>query len=295
MSTLVVTPAWASQIAAWDTWLTAAARPSTTRSLRTYHLRRLAHAHPHLDPWEVTHDDLVAWLASHEWGAQTRRSVRASLRGFYGWAHRTGLTGTDPTTALPTVRAPRRTPRPTPDEVLVDALERAPVRERLMLVIAQRTGLRAGEVARVRREDVIPGLPGASLHVLGKGARERLVPLEDELTRILRLLPPGWAFSSSTRPGEHLTAHTVSRLMSAALGPGWTAHTLRHRYASLAYSVERDLRAVQELLGHAQVTTTQVYTLVPDDARRRAAAGAGVIGGRDGARWSVDVTPARAA
>ncbi|MEJ5915215.1 tyrosine-type recombinase/integrase [Pseudokineococcus sp. 1T1Z-3] len=212
--------------------------------------------------------------------------MRASVRGCYGWAVRTRLLEEDATTALPTVKAPRRTPRPTPDDVLLDALERAPLRERLMLVIAQRTGLRAGEVARVRREDVVPGIEGYLLHVRGKGARERLVPLDDELARILRLMPAGWVFPSSTRPGEHLIAHTVSRLMSEALGPGWTAHTLRHRYASLAYSVERDLRAVQEPLGHAQVTTTQVYTLVPDWARRRAAAGAGVERGHGGERWS---------
>lgn len=286
MGDLLVTKAWQQQIDDWDRWLTVAGRPSTTRGLRTYHLRRLAHGHRERAPFDLDHEDLVEWMSGYEWGAATLRSVRASLRGFYGWAVRTGRLDVDPTTALPTVKTPRRTPRPTPDDVLLDALERAPLRERLMLVIAQRTGLRAGEVARVRREDVVPALAGASLHVRGKGARERLVPLDEELARILRLLPAGWVFPSSTRPGEHLTAHTVSRLMSAALGPGWTAHTLRHRYASLAYSVERDLRAVQELLGHAQVTTTQVYTLVPDEARRRAAAGAGLIAGQEGVTWS---------
>jgi len=271
---LVVTTTWQTQIDGWDQWMTAAGRPSTTSELRRYHLRRLATAYRERGPFDLTTEDLVAWTAGMEWGADTRRSVRASLRGFYGWAVAAGRLMRDPTLALPLIRAPRRTPRPTPDEVLVDALEHAPLRERLMLVIAQRTGLRAGEVARVRREDLVRDVIGSSLHVRGKGARERLVPIDDELARILRRLPSGWVFPSGTRPGQPLTAHTVSKLMSQALGPGWKAHTLRHRYATLAYSVERDLRAVQELLGHSQVTTTQIYTLVPDDARRRAAAGA---------------------
>lgn len=73
--------------------------------------------------------------------------------------------------------------------------------------------------------------------------------------------------------------------MSAALAPGWTAHALRHRCASLAQPVERDVRAVQERLGRAQVTTTRGCTPVPDEARRRAAAGAGLIAVQGGVRW----------
>jgi site-specific recombinase XerD len=74
-------------------------------------------------------------------------------------------------------------------------------------------------------------------------------------------------------PGQvngHLTSGYVSKLVSDALPPGWTAHTLRHRFASVAYSADRDIRAVQELLGHASVATTQIYTAIPKDALRRA-------------------------
>jgi site-specific recombinase XerD len=58
--------------------------------------------------------------------------------------------------------------------------------------------------------------------------------------------------------------------MSALLGPGWTAHSLRHRFATRAYAGERDLLTVQQLLGHSSVATTQRYTQIPDDALRRA-------------------------
>jgi site-specific recombinase XerD len=62
----------------------------------------------------------------------------------------------------------------------------------------------------------------------------------------------------------------VSNVIGSLLADGWTAHTLRHRFASLCYAHERDLRAVQELLGHASITTTQIYTAVPDGAMRDA-------------------------
>ncbi|WP_022899139.1 tyrosine-type recombinase/integrase, partial [Humibacter albus] len=73
------------------------------------------------------------------------------------------------------------------------------------------------------------------------------------------------------RVDGHLSAAYVSKLISRALPEGVTAHPLRHRFASRAYAAERDIRAVQELLGHASVATTQIYTAVPDAALRRAA------------------------
>ena len=73
---------------------------------------------------------------------------------------------------------------------------------------------------------------------------------------------------------REVVAPYVGKLMSRALMAGWSAHSLRHRFAGLAYSVERDIRAVQELLGHASVRTTQIYTPVPSGALRTAVRGA---------------------
>lgn len=111
MGDVVVTGAWRQQIDAWDMWLTAARRPATTRGLRTYHVRRLARGNRQRDPLQLGHDDLVTWMAEHQWAAATLRSVRASLRGSSGWAARTGHLDVDPSVALPSVSAPRRTPR----------------------------------------------------------------------------------------------------------------------------------------------------------------------------------------
>ena len=78
----------------------------------------------------------------------------------------------------------------------------------------------------------------------------------------------GWCFPS--KYGGHLSGAHVSKLAAVVLRDGWTLHTLRHRFATSAYSAERDLLAVQRLLGHASVATTQRYAAPPEDALRRA-------------------------
>lgn len=269
MGTLIVTESWRRQIEAWEQYLRAANRPATTRGLRTYHLRRLATDHRRIGPFDVTFDDLIAWLAERSWSAETRRSYRASLRQFYRWAHATGRIGVDPAYELPTIAVPRGIPRPAPDDVIHAALERATARERLMVLVLAHTGMRRGELARLHSGDLERDLIGWSLRVSGKGGRERLVPISDELARTLAMLPPGYVFPG--RIDGHLSARRVGELVGGVLGAGWTAHTLRHRYATVSYALERDLRAVQELLGHARPETTAIYTLVPEESRRRAA------------------------
>jgi integrase/recombinase XerC len=142
-----------------------------------------------------------------------------------------------------------------------------------MVMLAAQAGLRCVEVSRVHTDDIVQDFEGWSLHVLGKGGRRRVVPLTRRLALELRALPRGYAF-----PGKidgHLSAAYVSKLVSRALPDGVTAHMLRHRFASRAYvGAGRDIRAVQELLGHSSVATTQVYTKVPDGALRAGVEGA---------------------
>lgn len=113
----------------------------------------------------------------------------------------------------------------------------------------------------------------------------RRVPLSDDLAEQVQARGTGWTFQGQMRDGRaihgdrsagHLSAGRVGELVSELLPDGWTTHTLRHRFASAAYRADRDIRAVQELLGHVSVATTQVYTAVPDDAKRRAALAAGI-------------------
>jgi integrase/recombinase XerC len=255
------------EVEAWGIWLRAAGRPESTIGLRTYHVRRVMTG-VGTDPWSLTTEDLVMFLACTGWAAETRRSYRASLRSFYTWAQATGRRTDSPAALLPPVKVPRRVPRPTPDVFYREALLVADDRQRLMIHLAAICGLRRGEIARVRREDVVPDLIGHSLRVLGKGGHERLVPMPAELARTVLALPVGWVFPSPK--AGHLTPHHVGKLVSRCLPEGWTTHTLRHRCATVAYASTRDLRAVQELLGHAKPETTALYTQVPKDAVRAA-------------------------
>jgi integrase len=140
-----------------------------------------------------------------------------------------------------------------------------------MGMLAAFGGLRAAEIAQVHARDLV----GDELIVHGKGGKVRAVPvLDGRLFARLQLLD-GWAFPNGH--GDHITPGHASRLLSRALPDGWTAHTLRHRCASVAYAATRDLLAVGALLGHSRPETTQRYVAMPNDAIRAAAAAAVMV------------------
>lgn len=260
-------PSWACELDAWALALRAAGRSEETIGLRTYHLRRLAGAVRPVGPWEVSVDDLTGFMGGHRWSRSTLCSYRASLRSFYAWAVATGRCEASPAAGLPAPGMTPPSPHPAPEDAYRLGLAVAGPRERLMLRLAAGTGMRRGEVARVHSTDLSRDLLGWSLTVHGKGARDRVVPLPDDLASQLRALPAGWAF-----PGDvdgHLSARWVGRLVSRVLPQGWAMHSLRHRFATQAYGVDHDLLTVQQLLGHASPVTTRAYVKVDDAAKRR--------------------------
>ena len=134
-----------------------------------------------------------------------------------------------------------------------------------MLQLAAYAGLRRSEIAALQTRALV----GDTLRVKGKGGKVRVVPvLNAELLAALEAIPPGFVFPGNDH--GHQSPNWVGRQMARALGPGWTAHTLRHRFATMAYSHGRDLLSVQELLGHSKPETTARYTAVPDGALRAA-------------------------
>ncbi|MDQ4502207.1 tyrosine-type recombinase/integrase [Sinomonas sp. ASV322] len=259
---------WSTAVSSWLSWLRASGRPESTIKLRTTQLRRLAEAHPDRAPYSLSVDDLAEWLGAHAWAAETLRSHRAAVRGFYTWAHATGRAHVNPAAFLPTVKAAEGKPRPAPDPVIRSSRLRADPRDERMIRLASEAGLRSCEICKVHTDDVEPDMLGWSLRVKGKGGRVRLVPLSDGLASMLRNAPPGYVFPG--RIEGHLSAAYVSKRLSRALDGDYTGHQLRHRFGSVAYSAERDLRAVQELLGHTRPETTARYVLVPDGAKRTA-------------------------
>lgn len=258
---------WDRLLTAWQCYMRASGSPATTTALRAYHLSRLARSFP-AGPQSVTFPALVDWLASHDWKPNTRRAYRASLRSFWSWLMATGWATDSPAHLLPPVRVPRARPRPAPESAFRFALSIADRRTRLAIMLAGMCGLRRGEIARARREDMVEDLLGWSLRVTGKGGHVREVPLPDAVVEEIERVDEGWLFPSTH--GGHLTPHHLGKIVSRHLPGDLTTHTLRHRCATVAYAGSRDLRAVQELLGHAKPETTAIYTAVPNDAVRLA-------------------------
>lgn len=250
----------------WVGWMVAGGAPKTTVALRRYYVQRLQHDCP--DLLDLTVDDLSTWLAAGEWAPNTRKSARSALRSFYAWARDTGRVEVSPAHVLPAVRVPRGRPRPAPETAYRAALRASDTRAVLAVKLAGMCGLRRGEVARVKVEDVETDLVGYSLRVVGKGGHVRVVPLPELLALELLGHGSGWVFPSPR--GGHLTPHHLAKVAARVLPQGVPLHSLRHRCASTAYAATRDLRAVQELLGHSRPETTAGYVQVPDDAVRLA-------------------------
>ena len=235
----------------WGGWLAAEGTAAGTVYLYQRYVQRLADVHP-LDT--ITVDELVVWLGAQSWGPSTRKSARTAIRRYYQWAVKRGLRPEDPSVDLGTVRQPPPCPRPTADAVFVRACQRASGEELLMLLLAASCGLRRAEIAGLHTDM----LSGGRLRVTGKGGRTRLVPVRNEdLVRLLAEWPEGYLFPG--RFGGPVTPDYVGRRLSKLLGRGWSAHSLRHRYASTVYAGSRDVLALQKLLGHSSPETTQRY------------------------------------
>lgn len=267
----IPTQQWSRAVVDWSRWLAGLGKAKTTRRTRTSHLRHLADLYWACSPWELTAEQIVAWIGADERAQWTKRSRAMSVRLFYRWAVKTGRCAVNPTEDVPVPPAPRPRPRPTPDNAYDLALRRSDDRLRLMLRLAAELGMRCDEVSRVHQDDLVPDLDDWSLIVRGKGDRDRTLPLPPGLSVDLRLrfaeLGGGWLF-----PGKvdgHLSARWVGKLVARALPGVWTMHTLRHRFGTRAYAASRDLLLVQELLGHASPNTTQGYVAVPSEWARQ--------------------------
>lgn len=262
--------AWVEPLNAYLGWMRSAQRSPGTIKQHSYALRRFA-ADTLRDPYPVTVEQLAQYLGERgELSPAALRSKRQALRGFYSWGQLVGRWPDNPARQLPVIRALVGVPRPAPEHSVRVGLQVADQRVRIMMMLGVQVGMRCREICLVATSDLQRDFVGWSLLVHGKGGRNRMVPIPDDLAAYIRRHDEGFLF-----PGlidGHLSAAYVSKLISRALPPGVTAHQLRHRYGTRAYQLGgRDLRAVQVLLGHASVATTQIYVAVEDDAVRRAA------------------------
>jgi len=269
--------AWVPLIDGYLNYLAAADQPRTTLNTRRSHLARMARA---LDcaPNEVGEDLLLNWFGNQNkhWATETRRSYRSTIRKFFNWAYRKGHIATDLTYSLPTVKARKPMPRPTPEGVRDAARTEADPRELVMLEMADH-GMRRAEVAVASTDDLVY-VPGRSqLVVHGKGNKRRLIPITDKLATMIAAgaagHTPGAPSTGYLFPGNdngHLSPRWVGTLCARIMPGIWTMHSLRHRTATRAYRATRDIVAVKELLGHDSIATTQMYTATDEDSVRNA-------------------------
>lgn len=233
-------------------------------------------------------DVLRAWLADQRGSGRSRTTLArraAAARTFTAWAQREGLIAADPGARLVAPRAHRKLPgvlRPDQaGEVMrasaAGAAERDPVglRDHALLELLYATGIRVAELCRLDVDDV--EFSRRVVRVFGKGSRERMVPFGQPAERALRAWieggRPGLATGSSGAAlflgvrGRRIDPRTVRKVVheavetvpgAADMGP----HGLRHSAATHLLEGGADLRSVQELLGHATLATTQLYTHV---------------------------------
>jgi integrase/recombinase XerD len=211
----------------------------------------------------------------------------SAVRSFHRFLTREGETEHDPTAAIVRPRVPRGLPRPlTVDEArrLLRApsdAEPAGLRDRAILELLYGSGLRISELVGLDVDDL--DLEAGSVRVLGKGSKEREVPVgrfgREAAEAYLSRARPALATDHSRAAlflnlrGGRLTRQGCAQLLAkhvkgAGLDRRVTLHTLRHSFATHLLEGGADVRVVQELLGHASVATTQVYTLVTRDHLR---------------------------
>ncbi|MDO5289236.1 MAG: site-specific tyrosine recombinase XerD [Pseudomonadota bacterium] len=253
---------------------------------------RWLHAEHGLPLARTAEQHLLGYLAYRAQGKATSANRRLTVfKRYFRWALRERLISTDPTLRLTPARQPQRVPR-SMSEAQVNALLAAPdtstplgLRDRTMLELMYASGLRVSELVGLKTFHI--GLNDNVLRVLGKGAKERLVPFGEEasdwLQRYLADSRPAllgarqsdalFVTSAGRSPGTGMTrvmfwgiVKRYARQAGMAAAP--SPHTLRHAFATHLLNHGADLRAVQMLLGHADISTTTIYTHIARERLR---------------------------
>jgi integrase/recombinase XerD len=236
----------------------------------------------HLDRADRAH--LLAYLADRaKGGAQPRSSARllSSIRRFYQYLVREGRIKDDPSQRIEAPKLGRALPKALTEaevEALLDAPDTSDVlglRDRTMLELLYASGLRVSELVSLRVSQV--NLQQGVVRLVGKGGKERLVPLNEESIRWVRRYVADSRSQLTrrrnseslftTRRGESMTRQAFWYLIkryaaNAHIDKGLSPHTLRHSFATHLLNNGADLRVVQMLLGHSDLSTTQIYTYI---------------------------------
>jgi len=241
-------------------------------------------------PTEITLADLRAQLSrphartGGRLAQGTMQSERSYFQTFFRWLVEEGYATEDPSVRLKKIKMARRKPRPfRVDQVDAMIDSGAYSRTRDIITILALTGLRIGEVVRLRGENVDDR--GMMLTVVRKGNLQHTIAITEGMLEIIDRYPEtGWWFPSPYKNrmfpdgSGHILMESASDAVHNAMrragitDPNLTGHSLRHYYATTLLRMGADIRVVQELLGHASLNTTQLYTLVDEGDMTKAVA-----------------------
>ena len=245
----------------------------------------LTMARDQLDLRKVDHLTVRAYLAHLSRRKLARASVArhlSALRSFFKWLVREGAVEANPARAVATPKRERHLPAvlQTSDVALLleqpDTTVPLGIRDAACLELLYASGLRIGEVVRIEIDDL--ELRSRLVKVHGKGSKERIVPFGTTAEKAIRawlavrgdlVRNPDEQAVFVNYKGERITTRSIRRLFdgylrAAALRAGTSPHTLRHSFATHLLNAGADLRGIQELLGHASLSTTQKYTHLND-------------------------------
>jgi integrase/recombinase XerD len=238
-------------------------------------------------PDDVTRDDVIAYIAALRDRDLAPSSVErkvASAKSFHKFLVREGVTENHPTASMPLPKVPKRLPEVVSiaevDRMLSQPFPEGPagMRDRAMLEVLYGCGLRVSELTGLDLTDI--DLADGFLRVFGKGSKERVVPIagmalramSDYLSHGRPFLRPKSAHSRQdpaavflNQRGGRMTRQTVFttvRRYAARVGLDMHPHTLRHSFATHMLEGGADLRSLQDMLGHSDISTTQIYTHV---------------------------------
>ena len=229
-------------------------------SLQTHHIRRF-----------------VGQLHARGLGGRSLARTLSAWRGFYRWLGRRGEVAANPAEGIRAPKSPKALPKAlSPDEagrlLAVESDEPLEIRDQAMFELFYSSGLRLAELASLNTDCLAELLEG-EVRVLGKRNKERYVPVGSQARtavnawaqRRAELAKPGEVALFVGQRGERISPRVIEarlqrRAVAQGLPVGVHPHMLRHSFASHVLQSSGDLRAVQEMLGHASIASTQVYT-----------------------------------
>ncbi len=257
-------------------------RHLAAHSIITYRAQLTAYTRA-VDPLTATTEEIEMWLDGRRIGDKSRLCYVAGISGFHRWMVDKDVRTDDPSARVVRPQIARRLPRPIATGDLERAMDHADTQMLVWLCLAAYGGLRCCEIANLRVEDVALDDVPPMLHLtVTKGGDDRSIPIADATADALRVhgLPatgplfPGALDKLGGGPmgaAAYVSGEINTYLRSEGIKA--TAHQLRHWFGTRLYDRTRDIRLVQHLLGHADISTTAGYVaLVPDQAAVEAVA-----------------------